>query len=109
VVARALTLAGEVRAYNTICDATHIRQQESVELARRVDSMIVIGGYNSANTSRLTNLCRTAQANTHHVETEREIDRAWFEGVRTVGITAGASTPNWLIDRVREEILRQVP
>jgi len=108
VVARALTLAREVRAYNTICDATHIRQQESVELARRVDSMIVIGGYNSANTSRLTNLCRAAQPNTHHVEMEQEIDAAWFEGVGTVGITAGASTPNWLIDRVREEILRQV-
>jgi 4-hydroxy-3-methylbut-2-enyl diphosphate reductase len=101
---QALLLAREVRAFNTICDATHIRQQESVDLARSVDCMIVIGGYNSANTTRLAALCRKVQSNTHHVETESELQTEWFQGVARTGITAGASTPGWLIERVREKV-----
>lgn len=104
VVAQALLVAREVRAFNTICGATSIRQQESLRVAHKVDCMIVIGGHNSANTTRLADLCRQVQSNTHHVETEGELDPSWLKGVRGVGITAGASTPSWLIDRVREEV-----
>ncbi len=106
VVSRALLVAREVRSFNTICDATHIRQQESMRLAQEVDCMIVIGGYNSANTTRLADLCRQVQPNIHHVETEGELDPSWFRGVQRVGITTGASTPNWLIDRIREEVAK---
>ena len=104
VVSQALLVAQEVRAFNTICDATYIRQQESVKLAQEVECMIVIGGYNSANTTRLATLCRQVQPNTHHVETEQELDRRWFVGVQKVGITAGASTPDWLLFKVKEEV-----
>lgn len=106
VVSQTLLVAQEVRAFNTICDATHIRQQESVKLAQGVDTMIVIGGRNSANTTRLTSLCSEVQPSTHHVETERELDPSWFKDVQRIGITAGASTPSWLIERVREEVAK---
>ncbi|MBW2039082.1 MAG: 4-hydroxy-3-methylbut-2-enyl diphosphate reductase [Deltaproteobacteria bacterium] len=109
VVSQALLVAREVRAFNTICDATHIRQQESVKLAQEVDCMIVIGGYNSANTTRLANLCRQVQPNTHHVETEGELGLSWFKEVQRVGITAGASTPSWLIDRVKGDVAKIAP
>jgi len=109
VVSQSLLVAREVRAFNTICDATFIRQQEAVTLAKEVDCMIVIGGYNSANTTRLAHICRQIQPNTYHVETECELDPLWFRGVQRVGITAGASTPNWLIKRVREEVIKLDP
>ena len=104
IVSGALSLVEEVRVFNTICDATRIRQQEALSLVRQVDCMIVIGGYNSANTTRLAQLCRTIQPRTYHIETECELDQSWFRGVRRVGITAGASTPHWLIDRVKAQI-----
>jgi 4-hydroxy-3-methylbut-2-enyl diphosphate reductase len=100
VVAACLRKGGEIRVFNTICDATSVRQNEARELASRVDSMVVIGGFNSANTCRLAELCQEIQPRTHHIETDEELDPAWFQGCRTVGVTAGASTPKWLIDRV---------
>jgi 4-hydroxy-3-methylbut-2-enyl diphosphate reductase len=99
-----LTRATEVKVYNTICDATTIRQRESEEIARRVECMIVVGGRNSANTNRLTELCRAIQNNTHHIEVAGEINRDWFEGAERVGVTGGASTPGWLIDEVISNI-----
>ena len=66
--------------------------------------MIVIGGFNSANTCRLAELCREIQPNTHHIETASEIDDTWFQGVATVGITAGASTPKWIIEEVVQRL-----
>lgn len=90
----------ELRIFNTICDATSVRQNEAREIAQIVDLMLVIGGYNSANTSRLAWICQQIQPRTHHVETAGEIAAEWFEGIQRVGITAGASTPRWLIDDV---------
>lgn len=90
----------EMHVFNTICDATTVRQNEAREIARQVDVMLVIGGFNSANTSRLAQICREIQPATHHLETAGEVDPAWFAGARRVGITAGASTPRWLIDEV---------
>jgi 4-hydroxy-3-methylbut-2-enyl diphosphate reductase len=64
--------------------------------------MVVIGGYNSANTRRLAEVCAELQPRTHHIETAQQLDPLWFDGVGRVGITAGASTPKWLIDEVME-------
>ncbi|WP_129126733.1 4-hydroxy-3-methylbut-2-enyl diphosphate reductase [Geomonas oryzae] len=100
VVAACLERGGETRVYNTICDATAVRQYETKKLAGEVDCMVVIGGFNSANTKRLAQICRELLPRTHHIETAGQIDPAWFEGVSRVGVTAGASTPKWLIDEV---------
>jgi 4-hydroxy-3-methylbut-2-enyl diphosphate reductase len=81
-----------------------VRQEEAKILARQVECMIVIGGFNSANTRRLAEICHELQKNTHHVETSDQLSAEWFENIRTVGITAGASTPKWLIDEVVERI-----
>lgn len=104
VVAACLSRGGETRVYNTICDATAVRQEEAKALAGQVDCMIVIGGFNSANTKRLTQICKELLPRTHHIETACQIDPAWFAGVARVGITAGASTPKWLIDEVTNRI-----
>ncbi len=101
-----VTKAQEVKIFNTICNATSIRQSESVELSKIVDCMIVIGGKNSANTRRLAEICRSIQPNTHHIEVAGELDPAWFEGSKKLGVTAGASTPEWIIKEVIESIER---
>jgi len=88
----------EVRVFNTICNATVIRQEAAVELAREVDIMFVLGGRNSANTNRLAEICRSVGVETHHLETAEELDESWLVGKHKVGVTAGASTPEWLIE-----------
>lgn len=90
----------ELHVFNTICDATTVRQREAQDIARRVDVMLVIGGFNSANTTRLAQVCREIQPATHHLETAEDVQRDWFAGAERIGITAGASTPRWLIDEV---------
>jgi 4-hydroxy-3-methylbut-2-en-1-yl diphosphate reductase len=100
VVCECLKKSGELRVFHTICDATAVRQAEATDLARQVDCMIIIGGYNSANTRRLAEICIALQPQTHHIETADQIDAAWFAGKGSVGVTAGASTPKWLIDEV---------
>ena len=104
VVDACLTKGGEIRVFHTICDATAVRQEEAKELAGRVDCMIVIGGYNSANTKRLAEVCTELQPKTYHIEMAQQLNPIWFEGVDKVGVTAGASTPKWLIDEVLEQI-----
>lgn len=104
IVRQCLHKAKEIRIYNTICDATHVRQQEAQEIARRVDLMLVVGGRNSGNTTRLAELCGLTGTRTFHVETQDEIDPAWFQDVSEVGITAGASTPEWIIEMVIERL-----
>lgn len=99
-----ITQFPNAEVFNTICDATHDRQDEVKELARKVDVMIVIGGRNSSNTNRLTEVSASLGTKTHHIETEAEIDPSMLEGVETVGVTAGASTPDWIINRVVERI-----
>ena len=104
VVDACLTKGGEIRVFHTICDATAVRQEEAKELASQVDCMIVIGGYNSANTKRLAEVCTELQPRTYHIEMAQQLNPHWFEGVGKVGVTAGASTPKWLIDEVLEQI-----
>jgi 4-hydroxy-3-methylbut-2-enyl diphosphate reductase len=104
VVNECLLRGGEIRVYNTICDATAVRQDEAKELAGTVDCMLVVGGFNSANTRRLLEVCVEIQPCTHHIETAAEIDLSWFNAAERVGVTAGASTPKWIIDEVMNKI-----
>lgn len=96
--------AKEIRIYNTICLATSQRQQEVAELSRKVDLMIVVGGKNSANTSRLTEISRMNDTPTYQLESAAEIDEAWFQGIGRVGITAGASTPDQQIKEIIQKL-----
>jgi 4-hydroxy-3-methylbut-2-enyl diphosphate reductase len=104
VVEVCLEKSKELRVFNTICSATTVRQNEARNIARQVDMMLVIGGFNSANTNRLAQICQEIQPRTHHVETAAQIEPSWFAGVSTVGITAGASTPRWIIDEVMQRV-----
>ena len=90
----------DLKVFNTICSATRERQNAALELAGTVDFMLVIGGSNSANTQKLANICRQNGCRTEHIESAEEIDTHWFDGVENVGITAGASTPDWIIREV---------
>jgi small subunit ribosomal protein S1 len=98
--------AEDIHAINTICQATQIRQQDTMRLAKDSDVMIVVGGRNSANTSRLLELCRKVGRPAHHVETEKELRSHWFKNCSKAGVTAGASTPDSMVkkvvDRIRE-------
>ena len=100
VVAALMPRVRELRVFNTICSATLQRQDAAADLARRSDAMVVVGGKNSGNTRRLFLVCREFCANTHHIETPDELDPAWFEGVGSIGVTAGASTPAGQVDGV---------
>jgi (E)-4-hydroxy-3-methyl-but-2-enyl pyrophosphate reductase len=82
----------ELKVFNTICNATARRQADALELTDKVDVMLVIGGKNSANTSRLAQMCREAGTPTHHLETADEISPDWFKAGDVVGVTTGAST-----------------
>ena len=91
---------------DTICAATSERQDAARELAAKVDAMVVIGGHNSSNTTRLYEICKACCPRTYHIENERELDPAEFEGCNTVGITAGASTPERQIAQVEQYLER---
>lgn len=78
---------------NTICFATRQRQDAAAALAANVDVMIILGGKNSSNTTRLFEICKAAAPVAYHIEDVSEIDPAWFEGCASVGVSAGASTP----------------
>jgi 4-hydroxy-3-methylbut-2-enyl diphosphate reductase len=90
----------------TICDATKIRQQEAVEIADRVDLMVVVGGYNSGNTRRLVQVVRERGTPCIHVETADDIDPESLQGIETVGLSAGASTPDAIIREVESALER---
>jgi len=93
VVAALVPRVTELRVYNTICSATAKRQRSAAELAESVDVVVVVGGHNSGNTTRLVEICREINPRTFHVETPQELDAGWFTGASTVGVAAGASTP----------------
>jgi 4-hydroxy-3-methylbut-2-enyl diphosphate reductase len=90
----------EVRAVNTICSDTEERQDDARSLAAAVDAVVVVGGKNSANTRHLAEICRDIQPRTWHVETADELQAGWFMGCREVGLSAGASTPDWVVENV---------
>jgi 4-hydroxy-3-methylbut-2-enyl diphosphate reductase len=94
----------EVRIVGTVCTATVERQRAAAELAARVDVMFVLGGRNSANTNRLTELCAGRGVPTHHLEHAGEVRPEQVRGHRRVGVAAGASTPQWIIEAVCRRI-----
>ena len=94
---RSLDIKFEVE--NTICSATRVRQESARELAQKVDLMIVIGGRHSSNTQKLVKICQDI-IDTFSIETKEDLDRNLLEKYHTIGITAGASTPDWIIEEV---------
>lgn len=99
----------EVKIINTICNATSERQEGVMELAPKVDVMVIIGGKNSGNTRRLFEISKSLNPNSFHIETEEELKKEWFENASSIGITAGASTPDWLIERVISKLKELSP
>ncbi len=94
----------EVRVFNTICDATFENQDAARELSKEVDIMIVIGGKNSSNTKQLHSICLENCKDSYLIENELELNISWFLNKKLCGITAGASTPDWIIQQVVDKI-----
>lgn len=90
----------ELKVLNTLCPAITVRQEETEVMIEEVDTLLVVGGRGSSNTTRLAEIGRGRNLPTHHIETAAEIDPAWFEGVGAVGVVSGASTPDWIISDV---------
>jgi 4-hydroxy-3-methylbut-2-en-1-yl diphosphate reductase len=90
----------ELKVYNTICRDAEVRQEAARKLARSQEAMLVVGGKNSANTRRLLEVCQNILINSHLVETEEDLRKRWFKDIHSVGITSGASTPDWIVKKV---------
>jgi 4-hydroxy-3-methylbut-2-enyl diphosphate reductase len=94
----------EVRVFNTICNATFENQDAVRKLAKEADVMIVIGGKNSSNTKQLQSIALNAGIDSYHIEGADDLEPSWFDGKELCGISAGASTPDWIIQQVIEAI-----
>jgi len=94
----------EVRVFNTICNATFENQDAAADLAERADVMIVIGGKHSSNTKQLHSICKNYCADSYLIENEKELKSEWFNSKELCGISAGASTPDWIVQNVIDEI-----
>ena len=102
-IVQEISKISQVEVFNTICRATFDRQSAAEKLAKEVDVMIVIGGKNSGNTTRLYQICSNI-TKTYHIENVDELDKSWFDNIKEVGITAGASTPDWIIENIKGRI-----
>jgi len=100
LISRILPHCKDLKVQNTICYATTDRQSAARELARKLDTMVVVGGRHSGNTRRLVEVCKEQGARVFHVETAEELDPEDFRGKEVVGVTAGASTPDFIIREV---------
>jgi len=98
----------EVRVFNTICNATFENQEAVKKISKKADVMIIIGGKNSSNTKQLASISHDYCANSHHIEDENDLDFSWFKGKKFCGISAGASTPDWIIQNVINAIKNAV-
>jgi len=96
----------EVRVFNTICNATFENQEAVRKISKKADVMIVIGGKNSSNTKQLFSISHDNCADSYHIEDENDLDYSWFKGKEFCGISAGASTPDWIIQNVVNSIER---
>lgn len=94
----------EARIFNTICNATFQNQDSAKELAQEVDIMIVVGGLTSSNTKQLFEICKKYCSHSYLIEDEKGLEPQWFENKEICGITAGASTPDWIIQKVKASI-----
>jgi 4-hydroxy-3-methylbut-2-enyl diphosphate reductase len=95
-----LAQISELQVVNTLCNVTASQQAAARQLAQTVELMLVIGGHNSANSRHLAEVCREVGVETHHIETAAELEEEWLPGRERVGITAGASTPDWSVEEV---------
>ena len=93
----------DITVVNTICNATHVRQVEAQKISSKVDGMIVIGGKDSSNTQKLYDICRNECENTFYVQTVKDLNLHELKSLKSIGITAGASTPKNIIEEVRTE------
>ena len=93
----------DITVVDTICNATHVRQVEAQKISSKVDGMIVIGGKNSSNTQKLYDICRNECENTFYVQTVKDLNLHELKSLKSIGITAGASTPKNIIEEVRTE------
>ncbi len=100
-----LNKAKELRIFNTICKSTMERQSSVLELAKEVDVMLVIGGKDSANTTRLAEISKNQGIKTFHIETKNQLKHKWFQPENKVGITSGASTPEWVTNEVIDKLI----
>lgn len=94
----------DVIVRNTICSATGERQEAALELAKQVEVMVVVGGRDSANTRKLAKLCLETGTPTYQVEKAEDLQTVWFSGAKKAGLTAGASTPEWIIEEVYKKM-----
>lgn len=101
---RARFPSSEVRFVDTVCQPTKQRQHAAVELAQQSDVVVVIGGANSNNTRELVNTCSRFCPRVHHVQSADDLQPAWFSGAETIGITAGTSTPDPVVDEVERRV-----
>ncbi len=104
LVSSLVVRVAELRVFNTICNATFENQEAAAQLAQKADVMIIIGGKNSSNTKQLHSICKQYLDDCYHIENENEIQKSWFEGKNLCGISAGASTPDWIIQNVIAKI-----
>ena len=95
-----------IEFFNTICSATKERQDAAIDLAKKVDCMIVIGGYDSSNTKKLYEICKKICEKTVHIEKISDLVMTNMLNCGIIGITAGASTPNWIIDEVYDHLIQ---
>ncbi len=98
----------DISVLNTICNATEERQTEARSIAKEVDAMIVIGDKNSSNTQKLFEICNTECANTYYIQTSKDMDYQLLKSINNVGITAGASTPNNIIEEVSKNVRNEL-
>jgi len=96
------------KIFNTICDSTAKRQAEVKQLAMEVDVVIVVGGHSSGNTKRLAEIVKENGKLAYHVETEQELNSEMLKDVQNIGISAGASTPHWIIDKINETLKHEL-
>ncbi len=94
----------EARIFNTICNATFENQKAAKKLSLECDVMIIIGGKNSSNTKQLFEISRANCSDSHLIENENELEKEWFENKKKCGISAGASTPDWIIEKIMNKI-----
>ena len=90
----------ELKVLNTLCPAITVRQEETDVMIPQIDALLVIGGHGSSNTTRLAEMGHARGLPTYHIETAAEISPAWFEGVETLGVVSGASTPMWIVEEI---------
>lgn len=106
IIGKLMAKHKEVRVFNTICNATFDNQDAARELAQQADVMIVIGGKNSSNTKQLHSIAQEYCPDSYHIESQEDLESDWFVNKKLCGISAGASTPDWIIDQVIDKIKR---